>query len=278
MAYKQALFGRYQWTGRVMRGLSDVYTSVICKCCQAQAPFLGTVDFNRTCEDRRRPAAFPPSGEMVAYYRCRNCGFIFTPYCDAWSPADFKARIYNDDYVKADYDENIVNGIPATISYANGKHLAGLLAGSEHRIRLLDFGAGGNPGRMGQALIDSGFRVTSYEPYFADVIAPPIGKFDVIYSVEVFEHCHDLNGLAEFIGDHLGDHGVLYFSTLLHPQPSGDDVLSSWYIAPRNGHISIFTLPAITILFRKVGINIVQSAFALLGIRNPTRFPNGLFA
>jgi hypothetical protein len=214
---------------------------------------------------------------MVPYYRCRNCGIIFTPYCDSWSADDFKGRIYNDDYEKADYDPNIVNGVAATISYANGKQLAALLAGNERRIRLLDFGAGGNPGRMGQALIDAGFRVTSFEPYFAGQIAPPLGKFEVIYSIEVFEHCHDVDGMAEFIGEHLADHGVLYFSTLLHPHPSGDDVLTSWYIAPRNGHISISTLPAITILFRKAGINIVQTAFGLLGIRNPTRFPNGLF-
>jgi SAM-dependent methyltransferase len=255
-----------------------VPTSIACKCCNAEAPFLGTVDFNKTCEDRRRPRPFPPSQEMVPYYRCGNCGFIFTPYCDSWSPGEFKARIYNDDYEKADYDPNIVNGITATVSYANGKQLAALLAGSERRIRLLDFGAGGNPGKMGQALIDSGFRVTSYEPYFTAETTPPTGTFDVIYAIEVFEHCHDLNAMAEFIGDHLTDHGVLYFSTLLHPHPSGDDVLGSWYIAPRNGHISIFTQPAITILFRKVGINVAQTAFGLLGIRNPTRFPNGLFA
>jgi 2-polyprenyl-6-hydroxyphenyl methylase/3-demethylubiquinone-9 3-methyltransferase len=260
-----------------MTGETAVRTPIACKCCNAEAPFLGMVDFNKSCEDRRGPRPFPPSDVMVPYHRCPNCGFIFTDYCDDWTPADFTARIYNDEYSKADYDANIVNGVTATISYANGRQLAGHLAGAQHRIRLLDFGAGGNPGNMGQALIDAGFRVTSYEPYFAADATRIEGRFDVIYAIEVFEHCPDVMAMAEFIGDHLTEHGLLYFSTLLHPHPSPDDVLSSWYIAPRNGHISIFSLPAITILFRAVGINIVQSAFGLLGIRNPTGFPNSIF-
>ena len=49
------------------------------------------------------------------------------------------------------------------------------------------------------------------------------------------------------------------------------------YIAHRNERISIFTLPALTMLFRKAGINIVQSAAGSLSIRNPTRFPNDFF-
>jgi len=248
-----------------------------CKCCHAAAPFVGWVDFNKSCEDRRRPRPFPPSTEMVPYHRCRNCGFIFTKYCDAWSPEEFRARIYNEDYVKADYDPEIVNGVAATVSYRNGEKLAALLAGSGDRIRLLDFGAGGNPGRMGQALIDAGFRVTSYEPHFAESATQVEGKYDVIYSVETFEHCHDLAGMAAFLAEHLEDHGLLYFSTLLHPHPSAGDVLNSWYIAPRNGHISIFTFPAVSILFRRVGINIVQSLFGLVGLRNPTHFPNHIF-
>ena len=251
--------------------------SIACKCCNAESPFLGTVDFNKSCEDRRRPRPFPPSSEMVPYYRCQNCGFIFTPYCDHWTPEAFRRRIYNADYEKADHDPNLALGITASVSYANGKQLAGLLSGSERRIRLLDFGSGGNPGRMGQALVDSGFRVTSYEPHFDIGTPPPQGLFDVIYAMEVFEHCHDLAGMTEMIGDHLAERGLLYFSTALHPHPSDDDVLNSWYIAPRNGHISIFTLPALTVLFRRVGINIVQSAFGLLGFRNPVRFPNGFF-
>jgi 2-polyprenyl-6-hydroxyphenyl methylase/3-demethylubiquinone-9 3-methyltransferase len=262
---------------RISRFVSDARSFETCKCCHASAPFLGMVDFNKTCMDVRGPRPFPPTGEVVPYYRCPNCGFIFTTYCDRWTQEEFRRRIYNDEYEKADYDPAIVDGLRATVSYQKGKNLAALLTGSKDRIRLLDFGASGNPGRTGQALIDSGFNVTSYEPYFGDSSTRVEGTFDVIYALEVFEHCNDLAGVADFIAEHLAENGLLYFSTLLHPYPSNDSVLDSWYIAPRNGHISIFTFQAIAVLFRRVEINVVQSLYSLVGLRNPTKFPNLLF-
>jgi hypothetical protein len=88
----------------------------------------------------------------------------------------------------------------------------------------------------------------------------------------------DLHGCSgDRVGAHLAENGLLYFSTLLHPYPSNDNVLDSWYIAPRNGHISIFTFQAIAVLFRHVGSNVVQSLYSLIGLRNPTKFPNLLF-
>lgn len=248
-----------------------------CKCCNANAPWIGTVDFNKSCEDRRQPRPFPVSQERVPYHRCRNCGFIFTPYCDTWSPGDFRRRIYNDDYDKADQDPGSALGVEHTVSYQWGLWFASVLDGTQDSIRLLDFGAGGNPGRAGQALIDRGFRVTSYEPFRAEAAAYVQGRFDVIYAMEVLEHCTDVGQAVRFIADHLADRGVVYFSTLLHPHPSGDDVLESWYIAPRNGHVSIFTLPAITILFRQVGLNVVQTVHGFCAVRNPTGFASQLF-
>jgi hypothetical protein len=53
--------------------------------------------------------------------------------------------------------------------------------------------------------------------------------------------------------------------------------MKSWYIAPRNGHISIFTLPALSILFRRHGINLVQTLHGLIGFRQKPSFPNSFF-
>jgi isoleucyl-tRNA synthetase len=64
---------------------------------------------------------------------------------------------------------------------------------------------------------------------------------------------------------------------LLLCSPAGNDILSSWYIAPRNGHISIFTLPAITLLFRRYEINIIQTAFGVFGFKKLPTFKNKLF-
>lgn len=228
-------------------------------------------------DERLGRRVLPVSAERVPYHRCPHCGFIFTTFCDAWTADDFRTRIYNADYGKVDYDPNIAKGVTATIAYGIGQNIAALLKGAQGKIRLLDFGAGGNPGRVGQALIDSGFDVTSYEPYFADGARAIAGLYDVIYLVEVIEHCHDPLAVAQLIARHLPEHGLLYIETMLHDHPAPDTVFDSWYIAPRNGHISIFTPHALTILFRKVGINIFQSVFGVFGFKKLPDFPNAVF-
>ena len=253
-------------------------TPPACKCCASRTRWIGALDFNASCMDRDG-RVFPVSPELVPYYACEHCGFVFTTFCDDWRREDFQQRIYNGDYALADPDPGLHRGIRATVSYRNGQELARLLEGSAGRIRLLDFGAGGKPGRMGQALIDAGFEVDSYEPYLAeDALEQGLrGRYDVICAMEVFEHCHDLEQVLSIIDQRLAERGLLYFSTCLHPYPTPDTVLDSWYIAPRNGHISIFTHRAITLLFRRIGIHILHHAFGWIGLRQLPDFPNAFF-
>jgi hypothetical protein len=144
-------------------------------------------------------------------------------------------------------------------------------------MRVLDFGAGGNPGPTGLALQDRNFRVYSHDPYRADAAPLPAGTFELIVAIEVFEHCHDLQALAHFMQERLADEGLIWIQTMLHPHPTPPNVFDSWYIAPRNGHISIFSLPALSVLFEAVGINIVMTARGLFGFKRPPRFKNRIF-
>ena len=43
------------------------------------------------------------------------------------------------------------------------------------------------------------------------------------------------------MANHLSDTGMLHIQTALHPHPTDHTVLDSWYISPKNGHLSIFT-------------------------------------
>ena len=253
-----------------------------CKCCNADSPFIGTLDLNKSCHDRFGKRVFDISSIEIMYYKCSNCGFIFTNHMDNWTVEEFKEKIYNSEYGLAD---GVIPGFEAgiedprkSISYGNGANIANHFLDSKDEIKVLDFGAGGNPGNTGLALIDMGFDVTSFEPYLADQASEmKYHQYDLIIAIEVIEHCHNLLEVGDLLSKLLSRDGILWIQTALHPHPAGDDILSSWYIAPRNGHISIFTLPAITLLFRRHEINIVQTAFGLFGFKHLPTFKNTIF-
>ncbi len=244
---------------------------VNCKCCAAEAKLLGAVDLNKTCEDHKGKAVFPYASIPILYYRCNVCGFIFTDYFDNWKDAEFKQQIYNEDYGKADPD--FVSGARSGIA----NHLANILYPSKENIQILDYGSGGNPGHLGKVLLSLGFNLSSYDKFYEANIFPS-EKFDVIYSVEVIEHCPDVKAFAEDIAVLLKPQGILWLATGLHPHQAGPEILNSWYIAPRNGHVSIFTLPALTALFRPYGITIMQAIGGIIGFKTRPDFPNQIFA
>jgi hypothetical protein len=252
----------------------------ICKCCGShEVHHIGELDFNRSCMDRFGIRAFPLSTVLVPYYFCRKCSFVYTEHMDSWTPERFKDEIYNADYLKADPP------IPGRVdvpmreqpAYEAGSYIANFFEGSQSDIRVLDFGSGGNPGPTGLALEDRNFQVHSYDPYRSDVSSFPQGRFDLIIAIEVFEHCQDLQALSGFMQDFLADEGLVWIQTMLHPHPTPADVLNSWYIAPRNGHVSIFSLPALTALFRRVDINIVTTSIGLFAFKQLPRYKNSVF-
>ncbi len=253
--------------------------TINCKCCGGRANFKGTIDLNKTCHDRIAGRVFPVSNTLIPYYVCVNCGFIFTPYMDQWTMSKFKEIIYNDEYFKAD---GVLPGYEnatrrETNSYKNGLRIADLLDGAQEQISILDYGAGGNPGDTGLALLDKGFDLHSYEPHFSNESNLPAGKFDYIYLIEVIEHCHKLDEVANFISKRLASDGMVHIQTLLHLLPTPENILQSWYISPRNGHISIFTFEALALLFRRHGINIVKTVFGIIGFKEKPKYKNKYF-
>ncbi len=253
-----------------------------CKCCNSGSlKFVGNLDANRACWDRYGVPIFTPSNIVVPYFVCQNCGFIFTPYMDEWSPDDFKSKIYNSDYlVKVNPPLPNEVGKPVTESngYRLGKYLAFMLDGAQTSIRILDYGAGSEISNAGRALKDSGFDYYAYEPYLADHKKElPAGKFDFIFAIEVIEHCHDLNNFSQFMASTISNEGILYLQTELHQFPTPENILESWYIAPRDGHISIFTFQALTALLRQVNLNVVQTTYGLLAFKNLPKYSNKFF-
>jgi len=203
------------------------------------------VDFHKNCQG---PDVFPLSGIAVYFRRCGTCGFVFTEHFDEWSEADFKSRIYNEDYIKvdADYEEKR----PA----ANASLIEQVFGADKHRISVLDYG-GGN-GSLAARLRQAGFESATYDPFMPEFSTRPDRRFDLITSFETLEHVPNPTHFAQEISGLIADGGMVLFSTLLQPANIADIRLNWWYAGPRNGHVSLFTSAALGALWMPLGFTV----------------------
>lgn len=213
-----------------------------CKVCGGPGMPVGAVDFAKNCEERRG-VALPPAGVAVHYHRCADCELLYTRAFDGWAPAEFRRWIYNADYATVDPD--YVAARPA----ANATTVAGLMKQNGIR-RMLDYG-GGN-GDLACTLAAQGFDAMSWDPMEPGQPTPDRRDFPLVTAFEVMEHTPTPRATAREMTGHAGSNGIVLFSTLVL-DTAAPDVLDHWYVAPRNGHITIHTAASLTALFARLG-------------------------
>jgi SAM-dependent methyltransferase len=207
----------------------------------------GCVDAGRSCEVNRG-AYMQLSGNPVYYHRCQSCGFIFTDAFDDWSLHDFRREIYNADYAAADPDH--ADGSRARLNAALTENALAQLGA--HRV--LNFGGhGGSDGRLTAELIARGRDAHSWDPASDAARNPGIatGTFDLVTAFGVFEHTPTPVATAAEALSFVRPGGQLLFSTLLLDDV-GRQATDHWYIAPRNGHISLHTSASLKALFARL--------------------------
>ena len=215
-----------------------------CKCCGQPSKLFGVTDFSKSGEDRRGKP-LPLTGIPVYYHRCTSCGFIFTVHFDDFSPADFACEVYNDDYVKVD------PGYLELRPKDRANLILKLFGNSKDTISILDYGSGS--GRMADILKAEGFAVQNYDPFTAEDRRLPSNKFDLVTCFEVLEHTPNPPLTCDLMRRLVKDNGMILFSTLVQPPTIETEKLGWWYIAPRNGHISIYTKQSLHLLWSKLG-------------------------
>jgi len=218
--------------------------SVACKICDKPSELYGVTDLNRPCNIEQKVPAL--SGVPIYYRRCAACGFLFTDAFDDWGISEFKAHIYNDEYLNydPDYESRRPNG--------NANFVAQLWSDHKTTTRLLDYGGGNDV--LCAMLRANGFKeAVSYDPMVPEHATPPIGKFDLVTCFETLEHLPDpIAGIGEIV-EFVADPGAVFYSTLLQPDDFHQKGMSWWYVAPRNGHVSIFTRQALAAAWGKYG-------------------------
>ena len=217
-------------------------------CARATFP-LDVVDLHRSCHDGERPLV-PWSGTAVYYFLCDECGFCFAPEFRAWTPANFRERIYNEEYVRVDPD--YVERRPRAMADV----LRGLFPALPATARHLDFGSGN--GSMTRLLREAGWNSVAHDP-FDPATSGSIdgGPFELVSAFEVFEHSQDVPALARDVATLVADEGLIALSTMLSDGAlKRGRRLDWWYAAPRNGHISLFSASSLRRLLEGAGLQV----------------------
>lgn len=212
----------------------------VCKCCGAAALPFGTVDFSKSCQDITGKV-LPKSGEAVTYYRCPSCGFLFTTFLDSLTEEEIARRIYNADYIKVDpeFAERRPAGTAKLVETLFGRYA--------ERLRVLDYGGGA--GQLATLLRGRGFcHVVTYDPYHGHSRNRPDGVFDLVLAIEVIEHSTaPIRSLADMAAC-MAEGGIMLFTTHVQPKDIAACGLDWWYVAPRNGHVSIHSERSLRLL------------------------------
>lgn len=220
----------------------------ICKVCLAETTLFDVVDFNRSCHPDNYPAGL--AGTPVFYYRCGECGFLYTRAMDEFTDAEWRQFVYNDYYYET-LDPEYELRRPSL----NAELVASVCAKMDRRVlRGIDYGGGG--GALAKLLCERGYTYHTHDPYDAsDAPAEAVGQCTVLSAFEVLEHtCNP----AETLEDMLKWAAPAFLAIVSTQCSEGlvDDAkrLSWTYSAPRNGHVSIYTRRSLSLLVARFGL------------------------
>jgi hypothetical protein len=221
-----------------------------CKVCQADAILHGVVDMSKSCRELDGLLVYHMLGAPVYYYRCAQCGFLFTKAFDYWDNSLYSEWIYDEGYINVDPDYKEVR--PKNFA----RFLSAGLDGNNTPIVGLDYG-GGN-GVLAQELSSAcGIVCESWDPML-DSTPPKREAYDLITAIEVVEHTPDPGSMFRSVAKLLRDHGVFFFTTLTSDTIQPNLLMNWWYVAPMNGHISIMTTAALDRLCADVGLTVIH--------------------
>jgi hypothetical protein len=217
-----------------------------CPVCAKQAALYDVVDFNKSCEEDKG-LFLPLTGTPVYYALCSHCGYLFAPQFQTWTDEDFGREIYNDGYTQIDPDHEGARPL------GNAQLLHDLLGAHKASIRHLDYGGG--TGQLTEALTRKGWTSKSYDRFYdRETPLDPTEKFDLITAFEVFEHAPDVQAMMAEISAHAHDETFVIFTTFAHDKViHRNGRINWWYVAPRNGHVGVFSMRALAVLGDQYG-------------------------
>ena len=232
--------------GRMSNGLPQVGAPTAdCKCCGAESPLFGVVDFHKNCRFRvpgvlplsgsRRstttgapPAGFCSRRRLTTGRRKSSAGTSTTTSTSRWTPT-FWGR-----------------GLTAT------PRRSGRCSAARRRPGCWTTAAGRACWRS--ACGRRAFPTSqTYDPFVPEHARRPQGCFDCIVSFEVMEHSPRPRETLAEMDSLLAEDGLILFSTLVQGADFEKEGMDWWYVGPRNGHVSLFSRPSLRHIAEPMG-------------------------
>jgi 2-polyprenyl-6-hydroxyphenyl methylase/3-demethylubiquinone-9 3-methyltransferase len=143
---------------------------------------------------------------------------------------------------------------------------------------VLDFGSGS--GALAARLSEGGFgAAASYDPFSNPDASVLERRYDVVTCFEVLEHHVDPLAAIRQVAGSTSEEGLVILSTLVQGAEFERDGLNWWYIGPRNGHVSIFSRPALATAWATAGFSVASMNDDLhVAFRTVPPFARHLFA
>lgn len=195
----------------------------------------------RLCGYAETVEVFAP-GDRILYHRCESCGFVAMDKRYQMTPEDEKLR-YQQHNNSAD-NLGYVKFLETFLDFA-------LDPAPSPGASILDFGSGPEPVMAG-LMEQRGYRVSIEDPFFAP--GEKSGSFDVITSLEVFEHLDNPFEVLSNLAGRLSENGRLSIGTMFLPE-SRDD-FSNWHYRNDSTHIGFFTQEGLSDAAMKAGLTV----------------------
>jgi len=164
----------------------------------------------------------------IVYFECSRCRFIMkSPHIFA----DFEKQ-----KMRYDLHENS----EGDIGYQNyfKRFLDFVLPQIDEAKRALDFGCGAST-LLSQMIERYDIECDYYDPIYYPSESFKSKRYDLIVSVEVFEHLHNPKEVFEMLIDRLNPNGYLAIQTQFHP--NSREKFLKWYYHLDPTHIIFFT-------------------------------------
>jgi hypothetical protein len=171
------------------------------------------------------------------FFKCGNCDLIFVPVADHISNENEKNRYQKHqnsiaDNGYRDFLMNVVTPICELVPFQD-----------RNQLKILDYGSGPSP-ELGKILTEQGFNITNFDPYFCNDPNIFNNKWDLIVSVEVWEHFRNPKYEIHKIISLLKDYKFMVVMTQLHTQSAESDILdsfSNWSYPKDATHIAFYS-------------------------------------